>query len=87
LDPFPGSARIGGCGFSIMGMGYFGFGSISSNYDANDLWKYNPDTKSWTSASNFIGPPRISSTYGSNGKIAYYGFGYKLNTFYNDLYL
>jgi hypothetical protein len=44
LAPFPGSARIGGCGFSIMGMGYFGFG-YKLNTFYNDLYLYYPENQ------------------------------------------
>ncbi len=52
-----------------------------------DFWKYDPVSKNWTPVYDFIDMPRFSAAYGSNGSVAYYGFGYIGSNVLSDLYL
>jgi N-acetylneuraminic acid mutarotase len=80
LTPMPGTPRWQATAFSIQGVGYV-IGGASATYlsdDAflNDMWRYNPQTNSWTKLEDFPGEPRVSAVVFVIGDKAYFGTGY-----------
>src|SRR5687768_13977200 len=53
LQDFPGEGRNGSVSFSLMGKGYWGFGSNSTSSFLRDIWSYDPVTDKWNQKNNF----------------------------------
>lgn len=65
VAPLPSNPRTGSISFGIGNYGYVGLGryTTSSGFNyPNDIWRYNPNTHTWTSMANFPGEPRAFST-------------------------
>jgi N-acetylneuraminic acid mutarotase len=54
---FIGIKRVGGAGFAIDSMIYFGSGIDSTNTLRTDFWKYDPGSNSWSQVADIIGSP------------------------------
>jgi gliding motility-associated-like protein len=87
-NPFPGTARINGVGFSINGRGYISSGFIGGSSLINDMWEYNDTTDTWTQKANVPGPPRNGPSFLIINNQAYIGVGGDVSTsnVYTDFY-
>ena len=83
---FPGTARLGACGFSIGTKGYIGTGLNGSTY-YKDLWEWNQSTNTWTQMADLPGVARQLAVGFSIGSKGYIGTGSSsFTTYYNDFY-
>lgn len=53
LNDYPGEGRASGLAFSILGKGYWGFGSTKSASYVRDIWMYDSNTDSWEQRKDF----------------------------------
>jgi N-acetylneuraminic acid mutarotase len=53
LKDIPTEGRFGSVSFSLLGKGYWGFGSNATSGALWDVWSYDPSTDSWTQKNDF----------------------------------
>lgn len=80
-----GLNRASAIGFDAEGFGYIGLGSGATPY-MNDLWKYDPETGTWTQMANFQGEARRGAVSFSIDGIAYVGTGESETGLKDDFY-
>lgn len=80
-----GLARASSVGFSALGYGFvtLGAGSIPT---LKDLWRYDPETESWTQMADFIGQARNGAVAFSIDNITFVGTGSTEDGVSDDFY-
>jgi len=84
--PMP-SPRASATTFVVNGEAYIFAGRDSMRTIYNDLWRYNPETDSWTSLGETPLSPRVNATACTKGDKVYIGLGFNGNFFIKDSYL
>lgn len=81
LADFPPGLRTSAISFSIQGKGYVGTGLDlhGPGHGTNDLWKYDPQTNSWSQKADFPGGSRYWAAAFVIGNLAYLGTGSNLS--------
>src|SRR5690606_30110728 len=81
----PGEARALATAFSVGGAGYV-IGGLRQNFLPNgllnDVWRYDPQSNTWTSLGDFPGVPRVNAIAFVIDNKAYYGTGYNAGSNY-----
>ena len=80
-----GLNRASAIGFSANGFGYIGLGSGSSPF-MKDLWKYDPETETWTQMADFQGDARRGAVSFAIDNIGYVGSGESATGLKDDFY-
>lgn len=80
-----GLERASSVGFSAAGYGFVALGSGSASY-MKDLWRYDPETESWTQMADFAGTARNGAIAFSIDHIAYVGTGQDAEELNDDFY-
>lgn len=81
-----GLERGSACAFAINDKGYVCLGQGATNPFFNDLWQYDPVSKTWSQKASFIGSPRRQAVAFVIDQIAYVGTGSDANGLQNDMY-
>src|SRR5688572_13963097 len=58
---FPGAAKISTVGFSILGKGYVGTGTILPDNYSKEFWEFDPVSNTWTQKADFGGEGRVDA--------------------------
>jgi len=72
--------------FSINNRGYICLGQGQTNPFFQDLWEYNPISKTWSQKADFIGSARRQAVSFVIESIAYVGTGYDISGYTKDMY-
>lgn len=84
-DAGVGLERASAIGFSARGYGYVGLGSGAAAY-MKDLWRYDPETETWTQMADFAGSARRGAVAFEIDHIAYVGSGQDEEGLTSDFY-
>lgn len=80
-----GLDRGSAIGFSAGGFGFIGLGSGASALK-KDLWRYDPETETWTQMADFEGSARSGAIAFAIDNIGYVGTGQSESGLHNDFY-
>lgn len=72
--------------FTINNKGYICLGQGDTQPFMNDLWEYNPDSKSWSQKADFIGSPRRQAVSFEFDSIGIVGTGNDINGLCKDMF-
>ena len=68
LNNFPAEGRNASVAFSLLGKGYWGFGSNTSGSFLREIWSYDPASDSWTQKNDFPYDLPAEAAVTANGK-------------------
>lgn len=80
-----GLERASAIGFSTGGYGFIGLGTGTSSLK-KDLWRYDPETESWTQMADFAGEARSGAVAFDLDGYGYVGTGQSESGLHNDFY-